>query len=263
MPVTTILFDLDDTLLIEHASVEHALCAAARAAADRYECDVATVASLARQHAASMWWASPTHPLCHELGISAMEGLCSTRPGWHRDLSKLQSWLPTYQEAVWREVLRDLRIDDPDLACELRDIYRIHRRRHHSLIQESDRVLSELSSYFKVGLVTNGPADLQFDKLKHTGLSAFSQAVAISGDLRVGKPCTDVFGVALRQLGSAPHETLMVGDNPLRDVLGAVRSGIRPIWINPSNRPLPQQAGHCPITEIESVMDLPALIEKL
>jgi len=263
MPVTTILFDLDDTLLIEHVSVDRALCAAARVAADRYECDVATVASLARQHATSVWWASPTHPLCHELGISAMEGLCSTSPGWHSDLSKLRSWLPTYQQAVWREVLRDLRIDDPDITCELRDIYRIHRRRHHSLIQESDRVLSELSPYFKIGLVTNGPADLQFDKLKHTGLGAFFEAVAISGDLRVGKPCTDVFGVALRQLGSAPHEALMVGDNPLRDVLGAVRSGIRPIWINPSNRPLPQQVGPCPITEIGSVLELPALLEKL
>ncbi len=263
MPITTVLFDLDDTLLIEHASVESALCAAARPAADRYECDVAALASLARQHATSIWWASPTHPLCHALGISAMEGLCSTRPGWHRDLSKLQAWLPTYQQAVWREVLRDLGIEDPNLTCEMTDIYRTHRRRHHSLIPESDRVLTELSPDFKIGLVTNGPSDLQFDKLAHTGLGAFFQAVAISGDLRMGKPCVDVFGFALRQLQSTPHETLMVGDNPLRDVLGAVRSGIRPIWINPSGRPLPQQVGPCPVTEIGSVVELPALLQRL
>ncbi|MFN0074149.1 MAG: HAD family hydrolase [Chloroflexota bacterium] len=263
MPITTILFDLDDTLLIEHVSVDRALQAAASLASSRLAVDPEIVIKRARQCAEVLWQASPTHVICQELGVSAMEGLCSAAPGEHADLTPLKAWLGEYQHAVWRDVLQTLACDDDTFAAELAGAYRDHRRQHHVIVPDAGAVLSQLKQSYRLGLVTNGPADLQSDKLERTKLGRYFDAVAISGQLRTGKPDPGIFSIILDQLGSSPAESLMVGDNPLRDVLGALKAGIQPVWLNPMGALLPIHAGLSSVPEIRSITELRDLIQRL
>ncbi|WP_144007118.1 HAD hydrolase-like protein, partial [Pelomonas sp. KK5] len=43
----------------------------------------------------------------------------------------------------------------------------------------------------------------------------------------IGKPEADLFIEGLRRLGATPAHTLVIGDNPLTDALGAARLGMR------------------------------------
>ena len=83
-----------------------------------------------------------------------------------------------------------------------------------------------------LGLVTNGPSDLQREKLSCLGISTSFAAIAISGEHRVAKPDPAIFLAALTQLGVEAHEAWHVGDSLDHDIAGAQASGLLAVWVN-------------------------------
>jgi putative hydrolase of the HAD superfamily len=70
-----LLFDLDETLVVEEPAAVAAFEATARWAAARRDVDVVTLAVAARSRARELWHAAPTHAYCARVGISSWEGL--------------------------------------------------------------------------------------------------------------------------------------------------------------------------------------------
>ena len=83
-----------------------------------------------------------------------------------------------------------------------------------------------------LALVTNGASRLQRAKLTATGIDRYFTFVVASEDIGIGKPDPAPFETALERLALAAGEVVMVGNDPDRDVAGARRAGIRPIWID-------------------------------
>jgi FMN phosphatase YigB (HAD superfamily) len=81
-------------------------------------------------------------------------------------------------------------------------------------------------------LVTNGPSDLQREKLSCLGISTSFAAIAISGEHRAAKPDPAIFMTALTQLGVEAHEAWHVGDSLDHDIAGAHASGLLAVWLN-------------------------------
>jgi HAD superfamily hydrolase (TIGR01549 family) len=81
-----------------------------------------------------------------------------------------------------------------------------------------------------VAIVTNGPPDLQREKLMTTGLLSHVDEVAISGELGSGKPDAAIFESILRRLEVESSDALMVGDSVGRDMEGAASIGIPAVW---------------------------------
>lgn len=79
----------------------------------------------------------------------------------------------------------------------------------------------------RVGLLTNGPSDLQRRKLAVLGLDRLLDAVAISQEIGFCKPAADAYRRAAQMLGCQPEETAMVGDQLEWDVKGPLRAGYR------------------------------------
>jgi putative hydrolase of the HAD superfamily len=115
-------------------------------------------------------------------------------------------------------------------------------------------MLRALSSGHRLGIVTNGPPDLQRTKISLSGLEELVEAVVISGEVGVGKPDQRIFRVALEALGVDAARAVMVGDNAQRDVAGARASGLRAIWVG-HDRPLPKDVE--PDAVIQSTVELP------
>jgi len=63
--------------------------------------------------------------------------------------------------------------------------------------------------------------------------------VVTSESVRAYKPRREPFDAALHMLGSAPHETLHVGDSLGSDLAGAAALGMPCAWVNASSRPRP------------------------
>jgi putative hydrolase of the HAD superfamily len=82
------------------------------------------------------------------------------------------------------------------------------------------------------GLLTNGPSWMQRRKVELLGLDEQLDAIGISEELGASKPDPAAFTAALELMGSAPDDTVMVGDHLDWDVRGALTAGMRgAVWV--------------------------------
>jgi putative hydrolase of the HAD superfamily len=82
------------------------------------------------------------------------------------------------------------------------------------------------------GLLTNGPSWMQRRKVELLGLEAELDAIGISEELGASKPDPAAFTATLDLMGSAPDDTVMVGDHLDWDVRGALAAGMRgAVWV--------------------------------
>jgi putative hydrolase of the HAD superfamily len=84
----------------------------------------------------------------------------------------------------------------------------------------------------RVGVLTNGPSEIQRRKLRATGVEPRVDAVLVSEEIGVAKPDARAFAIAATALDTAPEHIAMVGDSLPNDVVGALAAGFgRVVWI--------------------------------
>ncbi len=95
-----------------------------------------------------------------------------------------------------------------------------------------EEVLDDLADRVVLGIVSDGYEEVQQAKLDALGLEPRFDAVVLSDSLgREGwKPSPRPFRLVLERLGVPAEAALYVGDNPLKDFLGARRAGMRTVW---------------------------------
>ncbi|MFI7324212.1 HAD family hydrolase [Streptomyces rubiginosohelvolus] len=85
---------------------------------------------------------------------------------------------------------------------------------------------------WRVGVATNGAADIQRAKLRATGISERVDGVFVSEEADARKPQTRHFALAAARCGTVLGDGgWMVGDNPVTDIGGGRSAGLRTIWI--------------------------------
>ena len=228
--IQAILFDLDETLILDHPVSLHTLRSCAFYAASWYSLDIPRLVQTAEQTAVRLWKKSPVFDYSNRIGHSAGEGLWARyEVQTHPALQTLHEWAPAYRVAVWKESLADQGIHDDALSEALAHRY-FSERRLYPRYPEVDELLRALAGY-RLGIVTNGVPDLQRDKLEGFGLADRFQAIAVSGELDIGKPDRGIFAHICKELNVEPSACVMVGDNPERDVAGAANVGMKSVWV--------------------------------
>ena len=81
------------------------------------------------------------------------------------------------------------------------------------------------ASGYRLGVLTDNPPKSQAAKLRVCGLDATFDAVVYSREVGAEKPDSRAFMKAASDLRVAPERLAMVGDNPYRDLLGALTTG--------------------------------------
>jgi len=84
---------------------------------------------------------------------------------------------------------------------------------------------------YRLGIITDGIAVKQWEKLIRMGLQHFFHTVVISSDVGCDKIDEKIFNIAAKKLKSKPAESIMVGDRIDRDILGAKKAGMHTIRI--------------------------------
>jgi len=72
--------------------------------------------------------------------------------------------------------------------------------------------LLELRKKYHLGIITNGRAVKQWDKLIRLGVHHFFELVVISEEVGFEKPAKEIFESALKQAKCKASETVMIGD---------------------------------------------------
>jgi putative hydrolase of the HAD superfamily len=255
MPRPAVIFDLDDTLIVEEA---YAMASLRAAIAVFPGIDPVASESLALESIRSVWRSGADYGVCLELGFASWEGLWSDFTGNHAAVDGVHAWAPTYRSEAWDCVATAFGVGDTGLVRAASDRFEAAQRAGHPVIDGMSSALAAVSARYPVGLLTNGPSDIQRLKLDQAGLSDAFGVVVISGEVGVGKPSPKVFRAALDPLGARPEDSVMVGDSWERDIVGALEAGMRAVWIA-DGRPAP---GSDPrVTVVDSVRELDEVLD--
>lgn len=193
-----ILFDLDDTLLDHSGAAEHAFT--------HWAHNESIDPSLINQR---LWReAERRYPPEPHNGISmSFTRICRMRhflvnavperlmPGDEELVEKYESYLASYAGG-WR------------------------------LYTDTFDCLSRLRARFRVGILTNGAALMQRQKIQTRGLGTRVDLIVISEEIGYAKPAPESFKIACDRLGIVPGHVLYIGDDPRIDIDGATNAGL-------------------------------------
>jgi len=84
----------------------------------------------------------------------------------------------------------------------------------------------------RIGVVTNGPTDVQRQKIALLGLEPYVDFFVISDEFGYWKPDPEIFDEALRLGDASAAESVFIGDSAEHDIAGAQAVGIPTIWVN-------------------------------
>ena len=256
-----VLFDLDNTLVMEDAATLAAVRSACAVASSRAGANADALYATVPRVAEKLWKGSTALAYADRMGIWWGEGLWGEFRGEASELRALRDFVPDFRLAVWREALAAVGISDEALAAELAETYRTARRARQLVDAEAEPILGALARDHRLALVSNGAPDVQREKLAGTALARYFGAIVISCEVGVGKPDPRIFEIALERIGADADEAVMVGDSLARDVAGAHAAGIRAVWID--RRLGPGEEGPAPDARVESLSELPAALAAL
>ena len=254
--VRAVLFDLDNTLLLEDESTERALRETCAAIAGRTGADARILVATAREAAEEFFSASSVFAYADAMGIWWGEALWGEFQGDALGLHALRAFAPAFRHRVWSEALASAGIAGADLVESASEGFRSARRRTQLVDPDAESVVRDLARDHRLALVTNGAPDIQREKLSHTELASLFEVTIVSAEVGVGKPDPGIFDAALAALGAAPTDAVMIGDSLARDVAGAHAAGIRAIWIDRGtreNEPAPPPVPDARVTELTAV----------
>ena len=254
-----VLFDLDDTLMPDESAANEALVATAALAKQWHNVPPGDLKDAVRRVARRIWRAHPVvAPYDGNFDISSWEALSSCFEGEDDEMKRLREWAPEYRREVWNQALGEVGLCNPLLADQLSVLYPSERRARYKPFADVRPVLDRLKAEYRLGLVTNGPCDLQCAKLDASGLRGYFEATAISREVGIKKPDPRIFAVAIRQLGVSAQESAFVGDTSKSDIAGALAAGMKAIWLNRDNDPAPESI--VPDATIHSLSELPSTL---
>ena len=255
-----VIFDLDDTLLWDERLSRRALMETAARGAVACGADAGRLMSSAKQASDALWRTHAPVERCDELGIVAFEGMWGHFHGEEDYLKHLREWTPQFRCALWERALREQGIEDGRLAGELADFFAQRRRELQDRLPGAEDVLHTLQKAgIRIGLLTNGAASVQREKIESSGLGMYFDAAVVSGELGTGKPSPEIFHHLLERLGVNAGESLMVGNSLARDIAGGQRAGMHTCWLALEGEDEPVGSVE-PDYTIRSLGELPRLV---
>ena len=180
---------------------------------------------------------------------------------------------PTRNELM-RRMLALLAIEDEALASRLGDHYAERRDANLRLFPDALALLDRLRERgYPMGLITNGPADVQRQEVTTLGIASYFDPIYIEGEVGYGKPDPRVLANAVEAVGLPPERILFVGNSYRHDIEPAIQAGWRTAWIrrpsdvppsaDPADAGLPEdrpEGAPAPDAEIAALAELPSLL---
>ncbi|MFV5694836.1 YjjG family noncanonical pyrimidine nucleotidase [Flavobacterium sp. LB3P122] len=118
-----------------------------------------------------------------------------------------------------------------DIAQEY--IQRLPENNH--LFDGTLEVLEYLNQKYKLHIITNGFAEVQFKKISNSNIGSYFQTITNSEMAGVKKPNPIIFEYALDLAKAKKESSVMIGDCIEADVHGALNAGLDAIFFNISN----------------------------
>lgn len=173
----------------------------------------------------------------------------------HRVPFSLEQFLEHYigiNEAYWHRYSLNLVTQEELRLGRLRDVFslldfstdlQVLERFLNSYLEELPNnnylfdgaleLLDYLKEKYRLHILTNGFQEVQYKKIANSNMTSYFHTITDSEVAGVKKPDPVIFKYALKQAGATPTQSVMIGDNLVADIQGALDVGIDAIHFNP------------------------------
>lgn len=165
---------------------------------------------------------------------------------FYKDINE-DYWDRYSQNLVTREQLRVGRITDTFSALnyvstthqidQVGELYLNYLPEFNHLLSGAAELLDYLKPKYGLHIITNGFGNVQQSKLKNSGILDYFSTVTDSENAGVKKPDARIFNHALNSANTTVSKAVMIGDNVLADVQGAIGVGMDVIYYNEWKKP--------------------------
>lgn len=109
---------------------------------------------------------------------------------------------------------------------------------------------------YRIHMASNGFHEVQYKKLKASGLNVYFDTIILSEDAGANKPSPKFFEYAFNISGADRKTTLMIGDNPDTDIRGAHNFGIKTLFFDRKNTALPTTDCDITVHSLKEIMEI-------
>uniref|UniRef100_A0A1I8PX07 N-acylneuraminate-9-phosphatase n=1 Tax=Stomoxys calcitrans TaxID=35570 RepID=A0A1I8PX07_STOCA len=134
-----------------------------------------------------------------------------------------QSTLDAWRQHLWRESLPP---KYKELADTIYGIWLELRYHYLALPVEYVKLLQRLRQKYLLALITNGPSNAQWEKVRRLNVQQHFDCLLVSGDLPWEKPNPNIFYATCKYLNVQPEHCCMVGDKLESDIKGGNLAGL-------------------------------------
>ena len=225
MPIRAITFDLDDTLWPIAPVIERA------------------------ERLMHRWLAENCPQVARSHSLERLQQMRMTldlqRPEMGHDFGLLR-------RTVLGQAMAPLGYDEDTIEAAYQVFYAA--RNQVELYPDVKPALAQLCGRYRLAGLSNGNADL-----KNIGLERYFRFSIHACDVGHLKPHRKIFQAAQERLGLPANQILHVGDHLDHDVSGALRAGMRAVWVNRGG----QNPGPGEFAVILDLEQLPGLIDSM
>ena len=133
--------------------------------------------------------------------------------------------------------------------------YRHHLMNGHDVFEGAEQLLKDLQQTHRLYVVTNGLKEMQYKRLKDSGLEKYFKKIFISEEVGSKKPEAQFFEHVFSEIDNfKKEETVIVGDMLHADILGGFMAGIDTMWVN--NKDFNLYVDVTPTYEIKHITEL-------
>ncbi len=231
-----IFFDMDDTLLDAVAAAQESWDLVCSTFGPRLGCEQTALRDAIRREGSEFWKDEAS------VELQWRTRLLDAREAIVKAALETESW-------------------DTRMAQPIAYMYETEHRARLGPFDDTHNTLRALrDGGCRLGLITNGPRNLQRDKIQRFRLGHFFDSIVIEGEFGVGKPHPDIFRHALNEVGVRPDRAWHIGDNLYADIGGAQGAGIHAVWIHRDRLELKENTTHVPDRVVGHLRELPAII---
>ena len=123
------------------------------------------------------------------------------------------------------------------------------------LFPHAKELLEYLYPKYPLYVITNGFEEVQFSKLKNSGMDRYFSSIITSEEAGSKKPDPEIFHYALRKTGATADESIMIGDDLDVDMAGARQLGIDQLYVN-HERKIHSEPVTMEVFSLEEIMEL-------
>ncbi|WFA10175.1 YjjG family noncanonical pyrimidine nucleotidase [Tissierella sp. Yu-01] len=116
----------------------------------------------------------------------------------------------------------------------MEDRYRYYLNMQHEVISGAYDLLESLCKHYRLFIITNGVSETQHKRLNDAKLNKYFDGIFILEEIGFQKPMKEFFDAVVKRIPDfSLDSTLVIGDSLNADILGGANYNIDTCWFNP------------------------------